>query len=181
MTNSSNKGSAFERKVCKELSLWWTEDKRDDVFWRTSQSGGRATTRRKKSQKTAYSYGDVTFIDPIGKPFIDNCLLELKCGYTNEIEVLDFIDKTKGKPQLLKWWEKAEKENKIAKREYILIIFKRNFHKPCVFISQQLLSKMISYFGGFDNVIKINMNDRRFTIILFDEFLNKCNSNFFKN
>lgn len=76
------KGSEFEREISKRLSLWWSDGKRDDIFWRTSGSGARATTRRKKSQKTAYEYGDITFTDPDGKPFIDYFLVELKRGYS---------------------------------------------------------------------------------------------------
>jgi hypothetical protein len=101
----SSKGSSFEREVCKLLSLWWTQDlnpPRDDVFWRTSQSGGRATERMKKNVATAYSSGDVTFIDPIGQPFIDALMIELKRGYTSEIAILDFLDKSKGQPILAK-------------------------------------------------------------------------------
>ena len=40
------KGSEFEREMCKCLSLWWTDSKRDDVFWRSAQSGGRAPRGR---------------------------------------------------------------------------------------------------------------------------------------
>ncbi len=59
------KGSNFEREICKLLSLWWTNDKRDDIFWRTSGSGARATTRSKTKQKTFGQYGDVQATDPI--------------------------------------------------------------------------------------------------------------------
>ena len=43
----SQKGGAWEREFSKYLSLWITEGERDDVFWRSSQSGGRATQRAK--------------------------------------------------------------------------------------------------------------------------------------
>ena len=29
------KGSAFEREICKKLSLWFTENERDDIFFRS--------------------------------------------------------------------------------------------------------------------------------------------------
>lgn len=78
----SSKGAAFEREVCKQLSLWWTHGESDAVFWRSSGSGARATTRMKQNKKTPYEYGDVSFTDPIGKPFIDYFLVELKRGYS---------------------------------------------------------------------------------------------------
>ena len=67
----ASKGSAFEREISKSLSLWYTEGERDDIFWRSSQSGGRATTRAKKGKKTAASYGDITALDNRGEPFTD--------------------------------------------------------------------------------------------------------------
>jgi len=77
----ASKGSAFERDVCKQLSLWWTHNERDDVFWRTSTSGARATTRRKAGLSTFGQYGDVQATDPIGQPLIDMFIIEIKRGY----------------------------------------------------------------------------------------------------
>jgi len=77
----SRKGSAFERLICRVLSCWWTGDEsRDDVFWRSSQSGGRATERAKKGKKTFGSYGDIAAVDPIGLPLLKYFTIELKRG-----------------------------------------------------------------------------------------------------
>ncbi len=76
------KGSSFERDVCKLLSRWWSHNKRDDIFWRTSGSGARATKR--KGKKTFGQYGDVQAIDPVGQPLIDMICFELKKGYCNQ-------------------------------------------------------------------------------------------------
>lgn len=77
------KGSDYERELCKRLSLWWTNDRRDDIYWRTDGSGARATVRSKKKQKTANSYGDMSFLDPIGEPLINFALFEFKRGYSS--------------------------------------------------------------------------------------------------
>lgn len=76
------KGSDFEREICKKLSLWWTQgdNPRDDVFWRTSQSGGRATFRRQKGKDTYGHHGDITAVDPIGAPLLKVFSMELKRG-----------------------------------------------------------------------------------------------------
>jgi len=82
-----NKGSSFERVICKQLSLWWTQNEkepRDDVFWRTAGSGARAKVRSKNKQKTFGQYGDIQAIDPVGQPLIDLCTIELKRGYSSE-------------------------------------------------------------------------------------------------
>lgn len=74
------KGSQFERQICKQLSLWWTVGERDDIFWRSSQSGGRATQRMKFGKKTFGSYGDVAAVDPFGQPLLEYWTIELKRG-----------------------------------------------------------------------------------------------------
>lgn len=71
------KGSSFERWVCKELSKWW-DGERDDIFWRTAGSGGRATSRSKRGQTTSGQYGDVQATDPSGEPLIKLCTIEIK-------------------------------------------------------------------------------------------------------
>src|SRR3954464_11883516 len=94
MANRAGKGASFERDLCKRLSLWWTDGERDDVFWRTSQSGGRATSRTKKGKKTKNSYGDICAVDPIGQPLLDLITFEVKRGY-NKDSFTDLLDKPK--------------------------------------------------------------------------------------
>jgi len=179
----AQKGSQYERDTCKKLSLWWTQDfdkPRDDVFWRCSQSGGRATTRAKKNIKTAYSYGDVTFIDPIGKPFIDSCLVELKRGYTNDISILDFLDKTKGSPLLIKWWEKGNKEMEIANRKYTIILFRRDRHISCIMMGLNMARDMEEWFGFVtEETIRIQVAGFNLVIMKLTSFLNWCHPDFF--
>ena len=76
------KGSEFERQIAKKMSLWWSNNKRDDIFYRTHASGARHTSRMKKKIKTENSAGDLMYIDEMGKPFIDNVLVEIKRGYS---------------------------------------------------------------------------------------------------
>ena len=84
MKSKAYKGGDFEREVCKLLSKWWSKglgmEERDDIFWRTSQSGGRATQRRKLGMSTFGSYGDIAAVDPIGEPLLKFVTLELKRG-----------------------------------------------------------------------------------------------------
>ena len=179
----SSKGSAYERTICKALSLWWTQDleePRDDIYWRTSQSGGRATTRRKQNIDTAYSQGDITFIDPIGAPFIDMCLLELKRGYSKDLDTLNFIDKLKGEPLLIKWWKKAEQERKECKRKWSVIIFRRDRHKSCIMLNTSMLKKIESLFGKCPNdFIIIKHKKFNFLILKLDSFLSWVHPKFF--
>jgi hypothetical protein len=179
----AGKGSEFERSVCKRLSLWFTQDldkPRDDVFWRTSQSGGRATTRAKGGVKTANSYGDVTFIDPIGQSLIDSCLIELKRGYTNSISLLDFVDKAKGTPILLQWWHKATEERALAGRQYVLLIFRRDRHLPCIMLSSGMFSVLPDYYGKTPkDKIRIEAKGMSLVVMRLDDFLKWVHPGFF--
>lgn len=81
--NSKQKGGAFERKVCKLLSLWVSDNKRDDLYWRSAMSGGRASVRFKKYGKKSESQaGDISSIDPIGNRLIEIFAIECK-NYDN--------------------------------------------------------------------------------------------------
>ena len=80
------KGAAFERYVCKHLSKWVSEGKRDDVFWRTAMSGGRATIGRKVGKMRESQAGDVGAVDALGHRLLQLFFIECKCyrdlGYT---------------------------------------------------------------------------------------------------
>lgn len=90
----SSKGSSFERELCKALDKWWTGSEDEAVFWRSAQSGGRATTRSAKGKHTHGSYGDISAVSPIGEPLVDVFTLELKRGYTKHhiAELFDLSD-----------------------------------------------------------------------------------------
>lgn len=107
MPKGNRKGSSFERLICKKLSLWWTDGDRDDVFWRSSQSGGRATQRAKSGKKTYGSYGDVAAVDPIGEPLIRSFTIELKRGRSHG-HPGDMIDRRP--TEFIRPWEKTMKQ-----------------------------------------------------------------------
>jgi len=54
------KGAAFERLVCRSLSMWLSRGTRDDLFWRSAMSGGRATVGKKKGLIRESQLGDVS-------------------------------------------------------------------------------------------------------------------------
>jgi len=129
------KGSQFEREVCKILSLWWTDGKREDVFWRTAGSGARATQRNKIGKKTFGQDGDVQATDPIGQPLIDLCSIEIKRGYSKNT-IFDILDKPKkAKLQIYEQFiNQSCKENKNSGAIYWMLITRRNRRETIVFI-----------------------------------------------
>lgn len=72
------KGADFERSVCKRLSKWLTRRQRDDLFWRTAMSGGRATLQRKKGHRAAAQVGDIGAIDAAGERLTSLFVMECK-------------------------------------------------------------------------------------------------------
>lgn len=71
------KGSAFEREVCKGLSLWVTGGQKSDVFWRSAMSGGRATALN-KSGVLVRQAGDICAVAEEGYDLVDSYYFELK-------------------------------------------------------------------------------------------------------
>ena len=169
------KGGGFERTICKRLSLWWSGNKRDDVFWRATQSGGRATTRAKKGITTANSSGDICYLDIEGKLFIDKVILELKRGYNKKLKILDILDSNNKHFTLITWWNKIEHERVRQKRFNNWIIFRRDRKESCLVLTLRHLAEIEQYNGLWPHsLITINHNNISIVIIRFEEFLKWC-------
>lgn len=80
MVYGAIKGGQFERKICGILSLWVSHNKRDDVFWRSAMSGGRATLRsyRKRAPQLIAQAGDISALGQEGEPFLARFFAECK-------------------------------------------------------------------------------------------------------
>lgn len=123
-----SKGSDFERGVSKRLSLWWTSNHRDDVFWRTAGSGAWVTSRRKAGKSTSTNHGDLQAIDPEGQPFVDLFYIEMKRGY--KYDTLQLLDsKRHSTCELYKFWSKLNAEADECGKLPLLIL-KRDMYEP---------------------------------------------------
>ena len=186
MGRKSLKGGEFERNFSKLLSLWYTEGERDDIFWRTSQSGGRATQRRKSQVSTANSAGDVGYLDDLGKPFVDCTLVELKRGYSDELDLLKIIDKPKNKRHtLLIWWAKAIDEAAQTGRDFVWLIIRRDFCEPAIVISNEMYYRVIKWNGKPNPdtlILTLSLTEEAgaLKIMLLDSFLDWIDPEFFK-
>lgn len=121
---SNAKGAEFERTICRRLSEWWSAGERDDIFWRTSTSGGRATFRTTKGKSTYGQYGDLQATDPVGKPLLELVCFELKCGYP-DVSVGDLVDTVYGGKVWASWIKKARTSAAGAGCPYWMIVFKK--------------------------------------------------------
>lgn len=122
--NSKAKGSSFERKLCKELSLWWTHGEREDVFWRSAGSGARATNAHRSGGSIANAEGDIVYSDAIGKPFTDFFCIELKTGY-GDWSVMDLLETNQKVTQFEKFWEQVS-ESALHSKAFPLLIYRKD-------------------------------------------------------
>ena len=113
------------------LSRWWSTGlgipENDAIFWRTSNSGGRATTRAKKGLRTFGSYGDVAAVDPIGQPLLDLLTIEIKTGYSHSTLHDLFDAPSNAAVQTYEdWIWKAEQDTIKSKSMSWMIVHRRN-------------------------------------------------------
>lgn len=137
-----SKGADYEREICKRLSRWWTYDSRDDVFWRSSQSGGRATVRFRKGQTTAGSYGDICALDPIGEPLLKVFTVELKRGeyVKHPGDLLDCSGSEDCHPFLGAIKQAREAHERAGSRSWLLIVKRDRKHSTIFFPARLLIS-----------------------------------------
>lgn len=131
--SKSGKGSQYERDVCRTLSLWWSKGKDDDLFWRSSMSGGRATVRSKKGKRTAGHYGDIVATDGRGRKFLKMFTVELKRGY-KDANIHTTLDKTSNKlSEFEKFVQQAIAAKRLAGTPFFLLIHKRDRKREMVY------------------------------------------------
>ena len=132
--SGKSKGNSFEREICTLLSEWWTNGERDDVFWRSATSGGRATQRHKVGKKTYGQQGDIQAVDPIGSKLCQLCTIEAKRGYSHET-FADLLDKpTTIGSQWREFIRQSRRECRQAGTPFWLLIAKRDRREVCVYM-----------------------------------------------
>jgi len=116
MVNSKQKGASFEREVCKQLSLWVSYGKQEDVYWRSSMSGGRSTVAAAKGKRLAAQAGDISCIHPVGRPFADRFLIE--CKFYRDLGFQGLIT---GTGHLIDFWNETARQAEKYGRMPLLI------------------------------------------------------------
>jgi hypothetical protein len=125
------KGASFERMLSVQLSLWWSEGKEDSWFWRSSQSGGRATQRAKQGKATKNAAGDLAAQCAEAQKLLDICCIEAKRGYS-KVCIADIWEKDSG--GFHDFIEQARKSASLAGARFSLVIHKRDRREPVVYI-----------------------------------------------
>lgn len=138
MTIGKIKGGNYERTISRKLSLWISDGKFDDMFWRTSGSGSRHTIRYKKNLTLEGQAGDIASTrSGISEEFIRTFCVEIK--FYKEINIWGFITKTKS--GVLDFWNQTTEKAKQVGKIPILIV-KENY-KPALFISNKSFKNII--------------------------------------
>jgi len=160
------KGAAFERWLSKQLSLWLSEGKREDLLWRSAMSGGRSTVALRQAKKLGAQAGDLSSIDKLSHSFIERFMVEAKA-----YQSLEFQNFIKGTGKLIDFWNVAKRE---AKRydKLPMLVAKQNNHPVIVCLSRK---GMLT----FGLKAKVKVLDRDLNIVLMDDFL-KTNPRFLR-
>lgn len=140
------KGSNYERKICKALSLWLSSDTKDveddDHVWRSAGSGGRATSRAKKGKLTKEHAGDISPTSNLGRKFIKTIATEIKVGYGKypNLTLSDELDTPEGRcgHTLIDFIKQAIRSKKLSKSQHWMVIHQRDRRKPLVYCNVAL-------------------------------------------
>lgn len=117
------KGAQYERATCSRLSLWVSEMKRQDVFWRSAMSGGRANLRSRRRREGEFSAqaGDITATHALGDLLIRLFCVDAKNYKDFEFEKLAFCSTAEVGKAWIKTQEEAARFGKIP-----LMVLKQN-------------------------------------------------------
>lgn len=146
------KGSKFERDLCRQLSRWWSGN-RDDIFWRVGGSGGRAKFRGRSGRQTHGQHGDICATHPSGEVLIDLLTIELKRGYNTVtcLDVLDLPQRGKKVGKFREWFDQVWESHDQAGSYAWLLIVKRDMRFPIVFMPNYFYQDLrLPYEGSFD-------------------------------
>lgn len=148
MKNPKAKGSAFERFVAKTLSLWISNNKHDDLLWRSATSGGRATVAVQKGKRVKTGMGDLVAVERHRQAniLINDFVIECKNVKNLRWDALVYGTPESGQT-IIPFWRKLLKECSVHNKKPMLIA-KQNNAEPVVCIQKKMKSLsplMVSY------------------------------------
>lgn len=119
-----DKGAGFERDTCRFLSRWVTSGERDDVFWRSASSGGRATTLAMNGKFAEYHSSDIAPMHPLAFQLLE--IFTVECKFYADLHLQDLpFDR---RSNIAVFWEQAYRDAKRVSKRPMLIA--RQNRKP---------------------------------------------------
>lgn len=142
----NKKGGQYERELCKKLSLWWSDGEHDDIFWRSSASGGRAKLRGRKGQRTHGHCGDICATHHSGDALTKFVTIEVKRGYATK-SVAELLDKNRLTPYLTweGWLQQAKESAVQAGSVSWILIVRHDRREEMVYMPARLFRLMENY------------------------------------
>lgn len=128
------------------MSLWVSGLTREDIFWRSAISGGRATmaTRRARYRSSrprlSKCEGDITAIDPMGDLLLRLFVIECKHWRSLGLTILVFRENPQRAPLTLAW-RKTIREGRPDRREPMMIV--REDNQPDLLITTSRGSRVL--------------------------------------
>jgi len=169
------KGNIFEIEISKKISLLLSEGERDDILWKSQNSGGRHTTRMKDGIETYGQDGDLTAVHPNGILFRE--IISVEAKHYKDLGLWSLFTETK--ECLLDFWKQAYMQGKSAKKIPVLIA-KQNF-KPVLFVTHSLIKQFIYEPKVCEPKSRFYIPEGPIDIYFFDDFLRINSHNFLYN
>lgn len=180
MAHPKTQGGNYERDIARQLSLWLTEGKNPDVFYRSHASGGRATNRKKAGRELKGQYGDICAMEAIGKPLIDKWTIECKHGYGKKTNIkalrgkqiqiqwciLDILDSMQNIPVFTELWLLACKEARDSGNTIPILIMQRARRASIIAMPLREYYKWESIYGNAKAPIYITVKENRVSTIV---------------
>lgn len=136
------KGGSLEREICWTLSRWWVGNRRELIFWRTSNSGGGATVRARRGVSNKSHAGDITAIEETGRPFTDLITVEAKAGYNKKKRtqgsIHDLFDRTNQRTLYEEWIVQAQEASVRAGTKFWMIVHHRDGRRTMCYFPSRL-------------------------------------------
>lgn len=168
---SKSKGNAFENKVAKMLSLWLTNNARQDVLERSPASGGKATAHSKAGRNFQTIAGDIIAVAEEGMVLTNSFVVELKHQNADNLSIDNLIFQT-AQNGIVAYWEKLLKECQ-QYNKFPMLIFRQN-SRPVLIALCPYGVHMLEC-GKWVHAI-IRRPQRSMSILYFDKFLAKVSS-----
>lgn len=161
-----NKGSAFERTICKKLSEWMEAD--EVIFWRSASSGARSTQLAKSGTKATLTGGDITALSEEGSWLTS--YFSIECKFYADFS-FDLLLQNKGK--IPEWWSQCILDsNRDGKNP--MMIFKKN-RSPIYVAFDPTVLVLMSIQCDLSHVRQMtignNKSSESMTIMLFEDWL----------
>lgn len=169
------KGASFEREICGALSQWVSGGARDDLFWRSAMSGGRATVGTRKGMKLEAHAGDITATHEDGHALTNTWYVE--CKRYADLNYAAFMLKNSG--PLAQFW-KETCEGAVAHNKMPMLIAREDRGFTTVIIAHAVKQMpmhmrsdvyLLSWKTEIAHIRNLNVSIHNFDAVLAEPFI----------